>query len=114
MGLETAPRRNRLAIDRLAPLTGDYVAIGGQKRAWVTVHGKRLRIELAGQARPLAPVAGRLGTVELRRSAVGVSVSFDKIEAGHATGMKLWHNETQLLDYRTARRRPATCRPSIA
>ena len=36
-------------MDRLEPLTGDYVETDGQKRAWVTMHGQRLRIELTGQ-----------------------------------------------------------------
>ncbi len=84
----------------LRPLTGDYVANGGQKRAWVTVHGHRLRIELAGQGALLPLWPDHSGRWSFGESAAGVSVSFDETGTGPATGMKLWHNETQLLDYR--------------
>jgi CubicO group peptidase (beta-lactamase class C family) len=100
VGLRGAPPRIRLAMDRLAPLTGDYVESSGQKRAWVTIHRKRLRIELAGQGALLPLWPDSSGRWIFGESAPGVSVSFDKIDGGHATGMKLWHNETQLRPYR--------------
>jgi CubicO group peptidase (beta-lactamase class C family) len=111
VGLKSAPPRSRLTMDRLAPLTGDYVAIGGQKRAWVTVHGQRLRIELAGQGALLPLWPDNSGRWSFGESAAGVSVSFDETDTGHATAMKLWHNTTQLFDYR--RVPPASDLPTV-
>jgi len=111
VGLKSAPPRSRLTMDRLEPLTGDYVETDGQKRAWVTMHGQRLRIELTGQGALLPLWPDRSGRWSFGESAAGVSVSFDKIDAGHATGMKLWHNETQLLHYR--RVPPASDLPTV-
>jgi len=111
VGLKGPPPRTRLPIDKLHPLLGDYRETGGVKRAWVTLCGKRLRLELAGQGAllPLWPDgAGRWAFGEL---APGVSVSFDKNDTPEATGMTLWHNTTRLLHYQ--RVAPAKDLPTV-
>jgi CubicO group peptidase (beta-lactamase class C family) len=111
VGLHGPTRRTRLPVEKLHPLLGDYLDNGGTKRAWATLRGKRLRLELAGQGAllPLWPDnSGRWAFGEL---APGVSVSFDQKDAGEATGMSLWQNDTRLLHYR--RVSPAKDLPSV-
>ena len=111
VGLHGPTQRTRLPVEKLHPLLGDYLDDGGTKRAWTTLRGKRLRLELAGQGAllPLWPDnSGRWAFGEL---APGISVSFDQNDGGEATGMSLWQNDTRLLHYR--RVSPAKDLPSV-
>jgi hypothetical protein len=99
-GLKGPPPRTRLPADKLRPYLGAYLDAGSGKRAWVTLHGKRLRLELAGTAAILPLWPDGAGRWAFGESDPGVSVRFDKNEAGEATGMRLWQNDTQLLHYR--------------
>ena len=53
VGLPGPPQRTRLSIDQLQPYLGGYRDAGSGKRGWVTLHGNRLRLELAGLNRTL-------------------------------------------------------------
>jgi len=111
VGLKGPTPRTRLPVDKLLHLLGDYVETGSAKRAWVTLQGKRLRLELAGQGALLPLWPDNSGRWAFGETAPGVSVTFDKNDAGEATGMKLWQNDTQLLHYR--RVAPATDWPTV-
>jgi CubicO group peptidase (beta-lactamase class C family) len=99
VGLKGLAPRTRLPSDKLRSLIGDYVAAGGGKRIWVTLHAKRLRLELAGQAAllPLWPDAS--GRWSFGESAPGVSVSFEANGKSEATGMTVRQGDTPLLRF---------------
>ena len=96
VGLEPPVRRHRLSADQLRSLVGDYQEKGTGKRAWLTSHGKRLRLELAGQAALLPLWPDDRGRWAFGESA-GVSVSFDKDSSGTATSVRLMFNDNALV-----------------
>jgi CubicO group peptidase (beta-lactamase class C family) len=111
VGLQGAPPRTRLPVDQLSPYLGQYQETGSGKRAWVTLHGKRLRLELAGAGAMLPLWPDGTGRWSFGESDPGISVSFDRRDAGEATGIRLWQNDTQLVHFQ--RLSPARDLPSV-
>jgi hypothetical protein len=97
VGLKRPPLRTRLPVDELKPYLGSYRDAGGTKRAWVTLHGKRLRVELAGVGALLPRWPDASGRWALGETEPGVALSFDRSDAGEVTGMRLWQNEKSLF-----------------
>jgi CubicO group peptidase (beta-lactamase class C family) len=100
VGLKGPTRRTRLPVEKLKGLLGDYQEAPDAKRAWVTLRGTRLRVELAGQGALLPLWPGDSGRWAFGESAPGVSVRFDRSDDGRATGMTLLRNGAKLLTYR--------------
>jgi hypothetical protein len=111
VGLQGPPLRTRLPADKLQPYMGAYLEAGSGKRAWVTLHGKRLRLELSGAGALLPLWPDGAGRWSFGESDPGISVSFDKSDAGEATGIRLWQNDTQLVHFQ--RVSPAKDLPSV-
>jgi CubicO group peptidase (beta-lactamase class C family) len=111
VGLQGPPARTRLSADTLQPYLGAYLEAGSGKRAWVTRHGKRLRLELAGAGAFLPLWPDGAGRWSFGDSDPGISVSFDKSDAGEVTGTRLWQNGTQLVHFQ--RVSPAKDLPSV-
>jgi hypothetical protein len=88
-----------LPVEQLQPYLGDYREIASGKRAWVTLYRNRLRVELAGQGVLLPLWPDGSGRWAFGEGAPGVAVSFDKNDAGQASGVRLWRNETSLAHY---------------
>jgi CubicO group peptidase (beta-lactamase class C family) len=97
VGLKAPPLRARLPVEKLKPYLGSFRDAGGTKRAWVTLHGKRLRVELAGVGALLPRWPDASGRWALGETEPGVALSFDRKDAGEATGIRLWHNDKQLF-----------------
>jgi hypothetical protein len=100
VGLPGPPARTRLSAEQLRPYLGDFQETGSGKRAWVTSNGKRLRLELAGVTAVLPRWPDAAGRWAFGETEPGVSVSFDRTDAGDVTGIRLWQNDTQLLHFR--------------
>jgi CubicO group peptidase (beta-lactamase class C family) len=111
VGLQGPPRRTRLPVDQLSPYLGGYQETGSGKRAWVTLHGKRLRLELAGAGAVLPLWPDSAGRWSFGESDPGISVSFGKSDGGEASGIRLWQNDTQLVHFQ--RVSPAKDLPSV-
>jgi hypothetical protein len=99
VGLKRPAQRHRLTNEQLKPLLGDYIEKSTGKRAWVTKHRNRLRLELAGQGAllPLWPDdRGRWGFGE---SSPEVSASFDKDSSGAVSKLRLLHQDNPLITF---------------
>jgi CubicO group peptidase (beta-lactamase class C family) len=99
VGLQGPPPRTRLSVEQLQPYLGAYRHAGTGKRAWVTLRGKRLRLELAGLTTLLPLWPDSSGRWAFGESEPGASVSFDGNKAGERTGMRLWQNEKEVLRF---------------
>jgi CubicO group peptidase (beta-lactamase class C family) len=100
VGLKGPPHRTRLPVEKLHVLVGDYLEPHSGKRAWVTLRGKRMRLELAGQGALLPLWPDDSGRWEFGETAPGVSVRFERADHGGVTGMTMLQNDTKLLSYR--------------
>jgi CubicO group peptidase (beta-lactamase class C family) len=111
VGLKGPPRRTRLPVGKLRALEGDYVETRGAKRAWVTLRGKRLRLELQGQGTLLPLWPDDSGRWAFGETAPGISVRFETNKAGETTGLTLLQNNAELQHYR--RVAPANDLPTV-
>jgi CubicO group peptidase (beta-lactamase class C family) len=106
VGLNRPSARHRMSAEELQPLLGDYLEKSSGKRAWVTAHGRRLRIELAGQAALLPLWPDDSGRWAFGEGSPGVSVSFAKTSTGGVTNMRLLYNDKPLIVYERATNDP--------
>ena len=97
VGLKGPAKRHRLSLEELQPLLGDYLEKSSGKRAWVTSHGKRLRLELAGQAALLPLWPDDSGRWAFGEGSPGVAVSFEKTSSGNVSKMRLLYNDKPLI-----------------
>jgi CubicO group peptidase (beta-lactamase class C family) len=100
VGLKGPPRRKGVPVEKLRLLVGDYQDSRSSKRAWVTLRGKRLRLELAGQGALLPLWPDDSGRWAFGETAPGVSAQFELSKIGLATGITLLQNDHELLKYR--------------
>jgi hypothetical protein len=106
VGLLRPAPRHRLSAEQLRALVGDYLETGTGKRAWVTMHGKRLRLELAGQGALLPLWPDDRGRWVFGESSPGVAISFDKDSSGAATKMRLTYNDSPLVVFERVKTAP--------
>ena len=102
VGLKGLAKRHRLSLEELQPLLGDYLEKSSGKRAWVTSHGKRLRLELAGQAALLPLWPDDSGRWSFGEGSPGVAVSFEKASSGKVSKMRLLYNDKPLIVFERA------------
>ncbi len=99
VGLPVPPQHTRLSVDQLQPYLGAYQEAGTGKRVWVTLQGKRLRLEISGGGALLPQWPDAKGRWSFGESQPGVAVSFDKSSVGDVTEVRLWQNDKELAHY---------------
>jgi CubicO group peptidase (beta-lactamase class C family) len=99
VGLGKLDARPRVPVEELRRYVASYREAGGKDRAWVTVQGQRLRLELPKSGALLLRWPDASGRWEFGEAQPGISVSFDRNPTGNVTGMKLWLNNQLLQSY---------------